>query len=194
MGGWGSGAYGPMGSKVRRRTVEETYQLKIQDLKNCLDNKNLTYSWNNGKMSIGVITKKDCIVLLYKANEEKIMRTVNIDSTEVGYGKRLWFNCPECDERTAKLYLVGKHFACRDCQNLTYFSCQESGDPLDYFALKIERLQRKLGMKKPEIYERPILKPKNMHYKTFMSLRNQLIELQEKRDQEFLRICGVRWG
>jgi len=47
-------------------------------------------------------------------------------------GARWWFICPlsrngvACGRRVRKLYLSGKYFGCRLCQNLTYRSTQES--------------------------------------------------------------------
>lgn len=193
MGGWGSGPYGPMGDRVRRRTVEETISLSIQSLKEKLNGKVLSFSWDNGDKSIGIITKGDYILLHYKVNGEPITTRVDLDKTKVGYGERLWFNCPGCGERAARLYLKDKEFFCRECQNLTYLTCQESGDPLDYLAIKIRRLQRKLGMGKPDIYETPLFKPKNMHYKTFAKMREQLIKMQEERDAYFVSQCKSRF-
>ena len=50
-------------------------------------------------------------------------------------GLRWWFTCPliragvPCQRRVSKLYLPpgARLFGCRDCHNLTYISCQESG-------------------------------------------------------------------
>jgi hypothetical protein len=49
-------------------------------------------------------------------------------------GIRWWFLCPlmaegsPCGRRVGKLYLppAGRYFGCRNCQQLTYTSCQES--------------------------------------------------------------------
>lgn len=194
MGGWGSGPYGPMGPLVRKRTVEETVSLHIQSFKEALNGKAGTYSWNNSKQSIGFVGKDEYILLSYRANKEKIKDKVFIASTKVGYGERLWFECPSCQEKRARLYLAGRYFRCRKCSNLTYLTCQESGDPLDYLSLKIRRLQRKLGMDKPEIYQVPYFKPKNMQYKTFKRLRDKLIDLQDERDREFIRQSRGRFN
>lgn len=194
MGGWGSGPYGPLGDLVRKRTVEETINLHVQTFKNCLDNRIVTCSWNDGKSKITAVTKGDYIHLLYKVNEEAIDTKVYLEKTKVGFGERLWFCCPCCEERTARLYFVGKEFFCRECHNLTYITCQESGDTLDYLGTKIRRLQKKLGMEKPDIDEVPFLKPKNMHYKTFNRLRNELIEIQRVRSAYFVSQCNLRWG
>jgi hypothetical protein len=191
MGGMGSGPYGG-GSKVRKWTVEETYRLDIRDLKGCMDGRDLKMSMNNGKISFRIITKNDHIILAYSANEEPIKENVNIESTKVGFGERLWFCCPECDRKTARLYIIGKYFRCCDCHQLTYLTCQESGDPLDYLALKIRRLQRRLGLDGKDILAIPYFKPKNMHQKTFSRLRLQLQHAQTERDRAWLRACG-RW-
>ena len=48
-------------------------------------------------------------------------------------GRRWWFVCPlsingiACARRVHTLYLRGAWFACRTCHNLTYTSCNESG-------------------------------------------------------------------
>lgn len=193
MGGMGSGAYGYMGPLTRKRTVEETDFMDIQKIKNALDHRTITFSWESGK-EISILTKRDYIILAYKAGEEQIKTRVNIDTTSVGFGERLWFNCPSCEERTSRLYVVGKYFQCRDCQGLTYLSCQESGDLLDYMALKIRRLQKNLGLKNPGVYDRPYFKPKNMHQRTFDILRFRLQGLQRERDGHFLRESKRRFG
>lgn len=195
MGGWGSGPYGPMGDRIRKSTVEETMHIHIKKIKDCLDeNKVLTYSWYGGKANINIINKGDYLFLLYKVKEESIKTRVNLEKTKVGFGERVWFECPCCANRTARLYLVKKEFFCRDCHNLTYLTCQESGDPLDYLYLKIRRLQRKLGLENPSVEETPLFKPKHMHQKTFDRLRFKLVWLQEKRGREFIRQCGARFN
>jgi hypothetical protein len=75
MGGMGSGPYG-CGSKVRKRTVEETFRLDIQDLKGNQNGKTLKMSWDKGKKSIGILTKTDHIILFYSADEESIRESV----------------------------------------------------------------------------------------------------------------------
>lgn len=194
MGGLGSGSYG-YGYKIRKRTIEETYRLDIKDLKGYGDGKDLQISINNGKISFRIQIKSDHIILIYSANGESIREHVDIESTKVGFGERLWFCCPECDKKTSRLYIVGKYFRCRECHQLTYLSCQESGDPLDYLYLKIRRLQRKLGLDEKSVdpYALPYIKPKNMHYKTFIKLRDQLQELQMERDRAFLKGYS-RWA
>lgn len=49
-------------------------------------------------------------------------------TTLVSGGLRVWWKCPQCGIRVRNLYSPpGPHtFACRDCHDLTYKSCQES--------------------------------------------------------------------
>jgi len=57
-------------------------------------------------------------------------------------GSRRWFLCPSfpsgspCGRRVGKLYLPpgGWNFACRDCWNLTYFSCQTNDKRVNWLA------------------------------------------------------------
>jgi hypothetical protein len=191
MGGLGSGSYG-YGLKDRKRTVEETFCLDIKGFKENLNGRTLRTSWDNGKKSIGIKTLTDHIILFYYADEEPIKEYVDIESTKVGFGERLWFCCPECDRKTAKLYIVGKYFRCRECHQLTYLTCQESGDPLDYLALKIRRLQRRLGLDGKDILATPYFKPKNMHQETFDKIRLQLRHTQQERAEAWLKACS-RW-
>jgi hypothetical protein len=59
--------------------------------------------------------------------------TVDLRTTRPYYGgMRWWFTCPlavvgrPCTRRAGKLYLRGGYFGCRQCQDLTYRSCQEA--------------------------------------------------------------------
>ncbi|MDP4085798.1 MAG: hypothetical protein Q8934_14425 [Bacillota bacterium] len=196
MGGMGSGPYGFRGTKQRKLTVEEVPHIEVQQLKGNLHNEDLTCSWDNGEQSIRILTKINCIILKYRAGEEKIKEYVAIKSSKVGFGERLWFCCPECDKKTARLYIVGKFFRCRECHQLTYSTCQESGDPLDYLSLKIRRLQKKLGLpfgngilNCPNINELPFFKLKNMHWETFARERERLELMQLARLRAWLEVC-----
>ena len=57
----------------------------------------------------------------------------------LGRGWRYFFKCPgidgPCDRRVGKLYMPPgeEYFACRDCHDLTYRSCQEHSKRLDRF-------------------------------------------------------------
>lgn len=93
--------------------------------------------------------------------------TIKLERTPCHYGRsRIWFRCPCCYRRIAKLY-GGKIFACRHCHDLTYQSQREND--LDRLARKSEKIRERLG------WELGILnchggKPKGMHWKTFYGL------------------------
>ena len=62
---------------------------------------------------------------------EKVDYQVYLVTTQPNYGGlRWWFLCPNpnCRRRAGKLYLApgSRYFLCRNCQDLTYASCQES--------------------------------------------------------------------
>ena len=99
-------------------------------------------------------------------------------------GTRPYFACPDCHRRVLKLYKPSSHttFSCRHCLDLTYRSCQDSGDDHAMARARTGRACRKLGIKdyrncddahyKAYVMERP----KGMHKKTFERLRRAVFE------------------
>lgn len=73
----------------------------------------------------------------------------------------------------AKLYAKNGQFCCRTCNNLSYRSCQTSGDLMARIDRKIYKLQDKHKMKR-ELYETEAVKPKGMHQKKYDKLLNCL--------------------
>lgn len=174
---------------MERRTVESTRHISINDVKKHLSSGNsYIFSWHD-KESVVVDMKLDHIILAYKRGKESVRTTVNIKSTKVGYGVRLWFSCPACGKNTARLYNVRGVFACRECHNLTYVTCKRSGNKLSYLAWQIYNLQLELGLSGDDIDELPYFKPKYMHWKTFLRKRQRLETMQFERDREWLRLC-----
>lgn len=83
-------------------------------------------------------------------------------------GQRLWFRCPArgCGRRVAILY-GGGIFACRHCYRLAYPSQRETSDGR---ALRhADRIRERLGWK-PGIANGRGMKPKGMHWRSFMRL------------------------
>jgi hypothetical protein len=187
MGGTGSGAYGRRGPKVRKWTVGECYHLDIQTFRGYLNGQLFRLSWDHGGRSANVQTNHDHIILTYSVDSEMVTTRIDIEFTKVGYGERPWFNCPACSKKTSKLYIVEELYSCRICHNLTYLTCQESGDPLDYLSLKIRRLQRRLGYDGRDIHELPWLKPRHMHWETFSRLHTLLELLQMARIKAWMK-------
>ena len=69
----------------------------------------------------------DRMTIQYEWRGEKLAQEVYFDRTPCNYGgDRPWFICGDCGRRVAVIYGKGQDFACRQCKNLTYRSCQES--------------------------------------------------------------------
>jgi len=83
-------------------------------------------------------------------------------------GQRLWFRCPArgCGRRVAILY-GGGIFACRHCYKLAYPSQREPS--YGRARLRADRIRAKLGWK-ADILNGGGVKPKGMHWRTFMRL------------------------
>jgi hypothetical protein len=107
-------------------------------------------------------------------------------------GNRPYFVCPSivnnqaCRRRVAKLYLPPGEdlFLCRHCYNLTYYSCNESGDAHFTAMRRSRRAARKLGLGDPEdVYLMD--RPKRMHKKTFERLRTDVVDAIEREQSAF---------
>lgn len=99
--------------------------------------------------------------------------------TDCNYGgQRPWFVC-SCGRRSAKLYKNPNIFRqtanyhCRQCLNLTYSSCNASGDPQKTFDCRYVRIARQLKVR-PVQYGFMLppfpIKPKGMHDRTYQRL------------------------
>jgi len=97
---------------------------------------------------------------------------VSIVWTACGFGGcRPWFACPAsgCGRRVAILY-AGKEIACRRCHHLAYPSQRERAD--DRALRRAEGLRHRLGWE-PGILNPQGGKPKGMHWRTFMRIREE---------------------
>lgn len=97
---------------------------------------------------------------------------VRLDWTPCSFGgQRPWFRCPArgCGRRVAILY-GGAIFACRHCYKLAYPSQRETWD--DRALRRADRIRARFGWE-PGILNRPGVKPKGMHWRTFMRLFNE---------------------
>jgi hypothetical protein len=76
----------------------------------------------------------DWMTVQYEWRGEQLAQEVHFDWTPCNYGgHRPWLICMHCGRRVAVLYLRGKYFACRHCQDLTYQSCQGSDSRFSKF-------------------------------------------------------------
>lgn len=196
MGGYGSGPYGFRGSKVSKMTTGDCLSLDIRKLKrdNVLQpGKVVGWTWTTSRMgnkkesSIGIkVISADELRLVYTITEDGISTPIEtpitLSSSRCNYGhERAWFQCPECDERVALLYLRGNHFKCRSCHNLTYYSCQESGNQTEEAERRANAVLVKLKNKRiygfDLMYVRP-KRPKGMHWSKFCRLSREFDQAQ----------------
>jgi hypothetical protein len=167
MGGFGSGIRGGAAG-YSRCTVEDSFYLDAYAMLPVI------FQDANGRSRIGKIwwtshgvkeaeinysIDGKIFTLFYtlnKTNEIKYAVPL-VETRQPKGGARYWFKCPlrTCGRMTAKLYLPkgALYFACRQCYNLTYRSCNEShlfdkfhGVLANYCGLSLE--QTKAGLKK----------------------------------------------
>jgi hypothetical protein len=154
MGGFGSGRWG---QHTKKTTVEECLTLGIRQVIKAGLLRGLTYvdgqpgslPWSGGTMdwttaagaaSVGFATEitKDGLILClrYVTAGQSVDLPIHLATTRLPVGgRRWWFICPGssaleiCGQRVTKLHLPpgGLRFGCRTCHDLTYRSCQESG-------------------------------------------------------------------
>jgi hypothetical protein len=85
-------------------------------------------------------------------------------------GERLWFVCPRCGRRVTTLYVADGEVVCRHCHGLRYASQAET---IAGRAMRKERrIRKKLGMG-PNLTLPITIKPKGMHWQTFVRLRSE---------------------
>src|ERR1700704_1830504 len=99
-------------------------------------------------------------------------------------GYRLWFWCPHCWDRAAKLYMRSGRFACRVCNRMRYLV--ESQDRGQRLWMKAERIERRLG---PDLD-----RLKGMHQKTYHALLARYEAVHRARDQWFDSRLIARFG
>lgn len=150
--------------------------------------------------SISVFALETALKLSYVVTnpdiDEKREYSINVPIVYVpcNYGGvRLYFTCPDCYRRVLKLYNPPSKelFSCRHCLDLTYQSCQDSGDYHARAKTRIERACRKLGVKEyrncdDACYKAQVLeRPKGMHKKTFERLRQAVFEAADEEEEAY---------
>lgn len=175
MGGLGSGL------RWGQSTTTHMRQLDIRHLqREGLLKPGLAFGWNwsrNGETtaSINILAGLNRITLDYRyrnhGGEWQSMRyPIEVAWTAMHFGgARPWFLCPAqgCGRRVALLYCDGV-FACRRCHQLVYESQRET--PIDRASRRANALRTKLGWKLGILHGEGG-KPKGMHWRTFVQLR-----------------------
>lgn len=84
-----------------------------------------------GKAAYQSINTSDVrhIRIAFLCRGESVIQHIKISSTRCQFGgERYWLQCPYCNKNSYRLYRPGDapQFACRDCYDLTYNSCNEN--------------------------------------------------------------------
>jgi hypothetical protein len=152
-------------------------------------------SSNGSKPWIQIHGGRDAIILEYRVKSgsedwQSVNQQVPIQWTPCRFGgERPWFICAVhangvyCGRRVAKLYDVGKLFACRHCYRLGYQS--QRGDRMDQAHHRLKRLHEKLGADYDDPEMPPPPKPKWMRWKTYSGIADQIEVGQDRLDHVF---------
>ena len=132
--------------------------------------------------------------LEFRAKTDKLIllsnnQVIPLDKINCNYGGfRYRFRCPQCDKSSEILYDKDNEFLCRQCHKLTY-SCQIEGD-IDQLIRKIRKIRKRVGASS-NLSEPIQSKPKHMHWKTFMQLRQKENILSQKYVQTVFSYLGL---
>ncbi len=186
MGGVGSGAYYRLVSKDR---VEDRLSVDVrgwhrQGLLEPYTAFTTTWTRYPGEVSISVQVlgtpeePADAVRLSYSwgapGEKQDVAYRVPLEWTACNFGgSRLWFVCPglRCGRRAALLYLGGRYFLCRGCQDLSYASQRERGGSVAALH-ECQRIRTKLRGS-PNVREPFPDRPKVMHRNTYRRLYDQ---------------------
>lgn len=166
---------------ITRLTIEEVPSFSVQSIKEAMDNQTLTLTLGGYIVPFVIRTSGSSFTIQPDGANEP--QTVFIEHTTVGYGKRAWFVCPFCKKRCSRLYMISGVFGCRGCHDLTYTSCQISGNEFVILTREVRKLQHELGMSSKACINAlpPIDKPKYMRWERFWRLSESLVVAQQSR-------------
>ncbi|HHQ6627290.1 TPA: hypothetical protein ACSTL5_003814 [Serratia fonticola] len=110
-----------------------------------------------------------------------------LTTTQVGFGVRYWYQCPQCHRRAAKLYINPDILACRKCSGLHYAS--QSKSPSQRCRQLGRRVNAKTQALWPDYWNQiaqvnfklsRLPKPAGMRWDTFHRQRLEIIRLKVK--------------
>jgi hypothetical protein len=141
-------------------------------------------NWDTGRnedhVSIDCQVKEDRLVIDYEIpgpndRQEKWQNVIDFDFTLCHFGgKRTWFLCPVCRKRVAVVHKSQLRYACRHCCDLVYLSQSQTKEVR--MMLKAKMIHFRLGGTGDIACPFPP-KPKGMHWRTYLRLHKQEIEL-----------------
>jgi hypothetical protein len=206
MGGFGSGRW--MRDRSTRVPVEQCYAIDVNELLRAgtlRQGTSFVIKWSTTELNEIIKTARISVeaahnslrlrytITDYEGGSQDYNYAISLSWVLCYYGgKRPYFLCPgvvngvSCRRRVAKLYKppAGRYFLCRNCYNLTYYSCNESGDLHFTARRRTKRAARKLGLRDPDdVYTMD--RPKGMHEKTFRRRQQDVIDVIEREHWAF---------
>lgn len=145
------------------------------------------YGEKMGSIGVRVFDDAQRLTLTYQwsphgSEPRSVECSLWITRTTCNYGgTRPWLLCPTCGRRCAVVYFgaLGGRYACRRCSRIAYLSQCE--DETGRLWRKQHKIERKLAgsASKWDGWQ----KPKGMHQQTFDRLRNQIWEIEMRKDE-----------
>jgi hypothetical protein len=192
MGGHGSGRHYRWDTKT---VLEECRSIDVRDWKRrrmLREGTGFSWAWwrdnvKTANIQVFILSSSVRLVCRYRKNGGEwrdVDEIISLVTTPCHFGgERIWFRCPSCSKRAAKLYSASAYFRCQRCCRAPYASQQETD--LDRANRKARKLRRKLnddgGIGDP-IWK----KPKGMHWRTFERLREKVERQDEIANGAFI--------
>lgn len=196
MGGKGSGGY-RWGR--RRVTVEKCIALDVNWLarhKLFTNPGRLTFHWGQSVVGAAAFNPESCeMTLVFEIDENRLIdQRVGVTSSRCHYGgSRIWFECPWCRKRVAKLYLPrngvsqlqhASGFACRNCWALSY-QVRNVRDPCEVAIRRAWRVKERLGATRSPLGRFPT-KAKWMRWRTYDRHANKFDLAMKQLNEELI--------
>lgn len=192
MGGFGSGKRHYFQDRV---TLYDLLQLDVRRMaKQGLFRTGSAFTWhwmqNNAAIAFIEIRCGVDQILLWnlrrpsETSRDGAMLAIQVDWTTCHFGgKRPWLLCPVpgCGRRAAVLYLQDG-FRCRGCLRLPYPSQYETA--FDRALRRASRIQKLLGVEAWGGFPLALVKPRGMHWKTYLRLEEEHARLMAVHAQE----------
>ncbi len=138
-----------------------------------------TMTWSSGaNINLVYCRRSSTLELRYNLDGEAHPQAISVSRSACHFGGyRYYFHCPGCGSRRYKLHCAHSGFYCRGCYRLPYFS-QQCGR-LDGLTQQLHKAQAKLDNCS-----------KYTRAKTFDKLIDQVVEAEQRADDEFMRLCA----
>lgn len=184
MGGMGSGE---RWGRQKRGLCERFRKIDLRDLQKdgaLKPGVRGSMSWTRDGEKLGTIAymvQDEALLLAYGLTDGKSRKAIRENVRIINFaqpfgGTRRYFECPYCYGRCLILYLE-ERFRCRECCNLAYASQNEG--TVDRRYRKLRKLRARLGGNDNPLEPLP-LKPKGMHWQTYLRLRTQAETLEQQ--------------